>query len=99
MLGKLQSAMRLSRDWIGRDDKDEHDQGGMQEVAPGIAMDSAQIISIDEEMDTPVGDFEDVLKVRETTSLEPGLVEFKYYAPGVGLINDGELELVKYGWK
>jgi hypothetical protein len=71
----------------------------MQEVAPGVALDRAQIISIDKEVDTPAGDFEDVLKVKETTPLEPDNVEFKYYAAGVGLISDGELELVKYGFK
>ena len=40
-----------------------------------------------------------MLKTKETTPLEPSAVELKYYAPGIGLIGDGELELVKYGIK
>jgi hypothetical protein len=68
-----------------------------QEVAPRVAMDRAEIVSMDEVVRTPAGRFADVLKTRETTPLEPGTVELKYYAPGVGLIKDGELELVSYG--
>jgi hypothetical protein len=35
--------------------------------------------------------------VEETTPLEPGVKEYKYYAAGVGLVQDGSLKLVKYG--
>lgn len=59
----------------------------------------SKIVSIDEEVDTPAGDFEDVLKTKETTPLEPGTVEFRYYAPGIGLIGDGGLVFVKHGFK
>jgi len=38
-----------------------------------------------------------VLKIAETTPLEPGVREYKYYARGIGLIQDGSLKLVKYG--
>ncbi len=69
-----------------------------QEIAPDIAMDQALIVSIDEEVETPAGEFEDVLKVKETTPLEPGAVEFKYYAAGVGLIQDQDLRLEEYGF-
>ncbi len=33
-----------------------------------------------------IGTFENVLRIFETTELEPDAREFKYYAPGVGLI-------------
>jgi len=69
-----------------------------QEVAPGVAMDRAKIVSMDKTVDTPAGTFVDVLKTRETTPLEPGFVEFKYHAAGIGLIQDGELKLEKYGF-
>lgn len=66
-----------------------------QETAPGVAMDRAQIVSISEVVDTAAGKFKDVLKTQETTPLEPGVVEYKYYAAGIGLIQDQELKLQK----
>jgi hypothetical protein len=68
-----------------------------QELAPGVAMDRAEIVSLSETLSTPAGVFKDVLKVVETSPLERGAVEAKYYAPGVGLLRDGSLKLVKYG--
>jgi hypothetical protein len=68
-----------------------------QEIAPGIAMDRAEIVGLNETVKTPAGEFKSVLKVLETTPLEPGVREFKYYASGVGLIQDGDARLVKYG--
>jgi hypothetical protein len=68
-----------------------------QEIAPGVAMDRAEIVSLVETVRTPAGEFKNCLKTAETTPLEPGVREFKYYARGVGLIQDGSLKLVKYG--
>ncbi|MEZ6193828.1 MAG: hypothetical protein R3C45_21505 [Phycisphaerales bacterium] len=68
-----------------------------QEIAPGVAMDRAEIISQDETRDTPIGAFEHCLKVLETTPLSPREREFKYYAPGVGLVQEQSLKLVRYG--
>lgn len=68
-----------------------------QEIAPGIAMDRAEIISNTETYETPAGKFINVLKTKETTPLEPKDLSIKYYAPGIGLIMDGELRLIKYG--
>jgi hypothetical protein len=67
-----------------------------QEVAPGIAMDRARIVSTSDTLTTPAGVFTGVLVIEETTPLEPG-TERKYYAPGVGLLQDGSLKLVRYG--
>ena len=68
-----------------------------QEICPSIAMDRAEIVSIDEKRTTSAGSFEKVLKIAETSPLEPKTVEFKYYAPEVGLIQDGSLKLERYG--
>ncbi len=70
-----------------------------QEIAPGAAMDRAEIVGLNETVQTPAGEFKNCLKVEETTPLEPGEKEYKYYAPGIGLIQDGSLKLVKYGNK
>ena len=69
-----------------------------QEIAPSIAMDRAEVLSMTETMKTPAGTFTNVLKTEETTPLEPKEREYKYYAPGVGLIRDENLLLVKYGF-
>jgi hypothetical protein len=69
----------------------------MQEVAPDVAMDRAHIISMNATVETPAGTFDNVLKIRETTPLEPSAREFKYYAEGVGLIQDAHLKLEEYG--
>ena len=68
-----------------------------QEIAPGVAMDRARIIGLSENLVTPAGQFEQVLKVEETTPLEPLIIEYKYYALGIGMIRDGPLELVEFG--
>lgn len=66
-----------------------------QEQAPGIAEDHAEVLSTSESLTVPVGTFSNVLKTKDTTPLEPGVEEFKWYAPGRGLIKDGAVELVQ----
>ncbi len=68
-----------------------------QEIAPEKAMDRAEVVSLGESIDTPAGKFDHVLKTEETTPLEPGEREAKYYAPGVGLLKDGPMRLVRHG--
>lgn len=68
-----------------------------QEIAPGQAMDRAEVVSTSEAVTTAAGTFRNCVKVEETTPLEPGTKEHKYYAPGVGLVQEGVLKLVKYG--
>jgi hypothetical protein len=64
-----------------------------QELAPGTAMDRAEIVSVSERLTTAAGRFEKCVKTDETTPLEPGAREQKVYAPGVGLVKDGTLTL------
>lgn len=65
-----------------------------QEVAPGVAMDRGEVVSLREDFQTPTKAFENCLRIRETSPLENGS-EDKLYAPEVGLIKDGKLVLVK----
>jgi hypothetical protein len=66
-----------------------------QEIAPGVAMDRAEVMSITETLTTPAGRFTNVLKTTEDTPLESFSKESKFYARGIGLIQDGSLKLVK----
>jgi hypothetical protein len=69
-----------------------------QEIAPDIAVDRAEIIETDDELVVPAGSFDDVLVIAESNPLEPGVEELKYYAPGVGILQDEDLKLVEYGF-
>lgn len=58
-----------------------------QEFAPDDeAVDEGTTNAVGLAVSIPFGDFDDVLRVLETTALEPDAREFKYYAPGIGLI-------------
>lgn len=65
-----------------------------QEIAPKVAMDRAEITSVTDSIRTPAGNFGSCIRTKETTPLEPGVVEWKRYCPGVGIVEDGELKLV-----
>jgi len=69
-----------------------------QEVAPGVAMDRAEIITLDEVLETSAGTFTDRLKTKEGITLNRFEREFKTYAPGIGLIQDQSLLLISYGF-
>ena len=58
-----------------------------QEIAPGVAMDRAEHIALENSFTTPIGTFKDVLYVKEIPASE------KRYAKGVGLIFDDGLLL------
>jgi hypothetical protein len=68
----------------------------MQEVAPGIALDRAKHAQMGVFISTAAGDFDDCIVVRESTQFDPGVVEDKTYAPGVGLVSDGTIEIVDF---
>ena len=69
-----------------------------QEIAPGVAMDRAEIVGLNETCKTPAGTFSKCLKVLEGSAIELLAKEYKYHAPGIGLIRDEDLQLVKYGF-
>jgi hypothetical protein len=68
------------------------------EVAPGLAEDRAEVLSISETVTVPAGTFANVLRTREDNPLDPGAVDEKLFAPGVGFIQEGSLRLVSYGY-
>ena len=68
-----------------------------QEQAPGVGMDRFEIVADQEKVVTPAGTFEKCIHVVETSPLEKGLKDHKWYAAGVGQVKDGEMLLVKFG--
>src|SRR4051812_15226108 len=58
--------------------------GYRQEYLAGHAEDEGFVLSTDEQAEAPTGLYEHTLMTRDTSPLEPKLVELKFYAPGVG---------------
>ena len=69
-----------------------------QEIAPGVALDRAVIESLDERIKTPAGVFGNSLETIETSPLEPGAQDFKWFAPNIGLVKSNTLKLIGYGY-
>jgi hypothetical protein len=66
-----------------------HPRPGMayvQEHDEGIAEDQAEVVGLGRTVTVPFGRYAGVLETSETSPLEPGLVEQKYYAKGVGVV-------------
>jgi len=66
------------------------------EIAPGVALDQGEVVSLDETLEVPAGEFEGVLYVVETSPLDdPGAISEKWYGRGIGYVKDDALELVE----
>lgn len=63
-----------------------------QEYYRGEAEDLAGVISLNESVEVPLGSYENCLKTREWTPIEPDVLEYKYYAPGVGMVMEVDVK-------
>jgi len=63
-----------------------------QEYYEGEAEDMGRVLRLNVSVSVEFDDFEGCLKTMEWTGLDPGTVEHKYYAPGVGLVYIEELK-------
>jgi hypothetical protein len=64
-----------------------------QEFYAGVAEDMAQIVAVG--VDVVLSDgtpFTNCLQTLEWNPLEPGSDEYKFYAPGVGLVREGPID-------
>jgi hypothetical protein len=59
-----------------------------QEYQKGVAEDMAKVLKLNGSATVPYGSFHHVLVTREWSPLDPGVVEHKKYAPGVGDIKE-----------
>ena len=73
-----------------------------QEYYKGEAEDRAKVVSVTAKGQTPYGKFTNAVETEDTTPLEPGTVELKYYAKNVGHVlrtnkdGGGREELVSF---
>ncbi|PYX36508.1 MAG: hypothetical protein DMG75_10355 [Acidobacteria bacterium] len=64
-----------------------HPNGGdfyRQEFLLNTAEDAAGVVNLDQTVKVPAGTFHHCLETKEVTGPEPGALEHKFYAPGVG---------------
>ena len=66
-----------------------------QEQAPGVAVDRAEVVAIGETVTTPAGAFKNCVQMKETSAIEKGMADRKWYAPGVGMVKENEFVLVR----
>ncbi len=55
-----------------------------QEYLAGEAEDNAEVLSLSEQVQVPYGHFRNVVLTKETTPVEPRVLEYKFYVMGVG---------------
>jgi len=55
-----------------------------QEFLLNTAEDSAGVLDLNQTVTVPAGTFQHCLETKEITGLEPGALEHKFYAPGIG---------------
>jgi hypothetical protein len=63
-----------------------------QEYYEGEAEDQGQVLSVAERVTVPFGAFEQVVETYDFSALDPDLRENKFYAPGIGVIQEIDLE-------
>lgn len=63
-----------------------------QEYYKGEAEDRGKVVAIDEKVTGPTGSYENVVKTADTTRLEPGLIENKWYTKGVGIVQEADIK-------
>jgi hypothetical protein len=59
-----------------------------QELAPGIAEDKSEVLAIGESVTVPAGTYNDCVRTRDYTPLEPGINETKWHCRGAGLVKE-----------
>jgi hypothetical protein len=74
-----------------------------QEFLRGHAEDQGKVVDLSTKVGVPAGHFRHVRMTEDTTRLEPRIVEFKFYAPGVGVVSEvdssphaGHVSLIKF---
>jgi len=76
-----------------------------QEYYKGEAEDMADVVALGEKVTVPYGTFENCLKTRDWSQIDPDLNEYKYYSPEIGVVleivvDSGErVELIDYKHK
>lgn len=63
-----------------------------QEFAPSEAEDAAEVIARNRRVATPAGTFTGCVKTEDFTPIEPDALEYRFYAPGIGVVREVNAE-------
>jgi hypothetical protein len=63
-----------------------------QEFLLGEAEDFAEVLALGVSESVPFGDFTDCLKTFDGSPIEPDALEHKFYAPGIGVVLELDVE-------
>lgn len=61
-------------------------KGGYQEYLAGVALDRFTMVKYGAAIKVPYGSFRNALMSQETTALEPGVLDHKFYVKGIGQV-------------
>jgi len=64
------------------------DTGYRQEYLAGVAEDMGQVIADSGSLTVPFGTFDNIIRTRDWSPIEPDLVEEKVYARGIGVVHE-----------
>ena len=67
------------------------DIGYRQEYLAGVAEDMGQVIAGSGSITVPFGTFDDIIRTRDWSPIEPDIVEEKVYASGIGVVHEETL--------
>ncbi len=59
-----------------------------QEYYKGEAEDKAEVLSLNESVTVPFGSYDNCLRTRDWNPLDMETIEEKYYAPGIGIVQE-----------
>jgi hypothetical protein len=62
-----------------------------QEWLKGVAEDRGKVLALDASVTVPAGTYTAVIQTEDTTALEPDLVENKWYARGIGVVQERDV--------
>jgi hypothetical protein len=68
-----------------------------EEIAPGVTLNRGEIVSMNETCRTPAGTFANCLKVKVTSGMDRKKLEYKYFAPSIGMVQVDNMRLVRHG--
>jgi hypothetical protein len=68
-----------------------------QEIAPGVTLNRGEVVSLTATCKTAAGTFKNCLKIRGTSGMDAKKLEYKFYAPQIGLVQDEKMRLVRFG--
>jgi len=75
-----------------------------QELAPGVAMHRTEVLSISDPVSTPAGAWQECVTMVEIEASKDKWLdllapkEYRVYAPGIGLVQEQAMQLVRYGY-